>query len=293
MKLIIRADDVGYTDVHNIATFEMIEKGCVTSADIMLDTPGTVGALERLREFPWISVGWHAHFLGSPVLDMDRVPTLVDRKTGHFRTDLHTAEDISRDELLVECRAQMDRCVKILGRVPDTGSGRGDSIFGQVLRKICTEYGIAQNFSFSNFMGHTSVPDARWVDCKITMSGFKTINQAIFANTIDEQMEYHPIAFFTEDQGGILPLMKEGNTVMTAWHPSYVDYYVTCLGDYGPLAKNFLLCRAMDTAMLCSDELKKWILDNHVEFVNFRDALYGTQEYQNHLRVTGSALCML
>ena len=30
-----------------------------------------------------------------------------------------------------------------------------------------------------------------------------------------------------------------------------------------------------------------------VELVNFRDALYGTREYQNHLRAIGSDLCVI
>ena len=67
MKLIIRADDVGYTKIHNLGTFQTIDEGVVTSADVMLDCPGTVDALEQLKERPWISVGWHAHFWGAPV----------------------------------------------------------------------------------------------------------------------------------------------------------------------------------------------------------------------------------
>jgi predicted glycoside hydrolase/deacetylase ChbG (UPF0249 family) len=64
MKLIIRADDVGYTDVYNIGAFETIDRGVVTSADVMLDTPGTVDALERLKSLPWISVGVARALLG-------------------------------------------------------------------------------------------------------------------------------------------------------------------------------------------------------------------------------------
>ncbi len=29
--------------------------------------------------------------------------------------------------------------------------------------------------------------------------------------------------------------------------------------------------------------MKKWIKENNIELINFRDALYGTHEYQNHL----------
>ena len=72
MKMIIRADDVGFTDVCNIGTFETFDKGLSTSADVMLDCPGTEDALRRLRNYPWISVGWHGHMWGSPVLGKAR-----------------------------------------------------------------------------------------------------------------------------------------------------------------------------------------------------------------------------
>ena len=36
---------------------------------------------------------------------------------------------------------------------------------------------------------------------------------------------------------------------------------------------------------LCSSELREWVEKNNIELVNFRDALYGTKEYQNHLKV--------
>ena len=40
-RMIVRADDVGHSKVHNIGTFEAIEGGVATSADVMLDSPGT------------------------------------------------------------------------------------------------------------------------------------------------------------------------------------------------------------------------------------------------------------
>lgn len=292
MKLIIRADDVGYTDVCNIGAFRTFEEGYCTAADVMLDTPGTVDALERLSRMPWISVGWHNHFWGSPVLDMERVPTLVDFKTGHFRTDLQTASDFSRDELLAECRAQMNRCVKILGRVPDTGGMGGPSLFGQVVEQICKEYGMVQNFSIREG-DRGPEPDPKFADRKITMRVPGFAFDVLRCDSIADQMGYDPISYYTQDMDGILPLMQEGYTVTTMWHPGYIDYYVIRLGDQGPYADGCLFCRAMDAEMLCSKELKDWILQNHIELINTRDALYGTQEYQNHLRAIGSELCIL
>ncbi len=122
--MVVRADDVGHSKVYNIGTFEAIENGVVTAVDIMLDSPGTEDALERLKEFPWISIGWHMHMWGAPVLDPKQVPSLVEKGgqfDGRFRMDLSQAQDVVYAEAVKELRAQLDRCIRILGRVPDTG----------------------------------------------------------------------------------------------------------------------------------------------------------------------------
>ena len=59
-----------------------------------------------------------------------------------------------------------------------------------------------------------------------------------------------------------------------------------------PRARQFVIGRTQDVAALCDPRLHDWLKDNRIELVNFRDALYGTREYQNHLRNTGSDLYM-
>ena len=80
--MIVRADDVGHSRVCNIGSFEAIDKGVVTSADVMLDSPGTEDALERLRAMTWISVGWHMHMWGAPVLDPKQRPLSCREERG-------------------------------------------------------------------------------------------------------------------------------------------------------------------------------------------------------------------
>ena len=149
-KMIVRADDVGHSNVCNIGSFEAIERGVVTSADVMLDSPGTEDALQRLKALPWISVGWHRHMWGAPVLDPRQVPSLVEKGgpfAGRFRLDLREAKDVVPDEAVKELRAQLDRCIRILGRAPDTGGGtRGDSAWGAAVAQVTGEYGLACNF---------------------------------------------------------------------------------------------------------------------------------------------------
>ncbi len=307
MKWIIRVDDVGYTHVHNLATFETIDNGVATAADVMLDTPGTEEALRFLKERPWISIGWHTHFWGSPVLPESEVPTLMGTD-GHFRRDIQNTEDISVEELKNEMRAQLYRCIDIYGKAPDyCCMFMTKTVFGQTLKEICDEFGLPYNFINMDEMDpsdrnapadkprNSPFPpappaDPQWVDKKIIMTGMGAV-KALMTDSITEIDKYDPLSFLIKDEGKILELPQDC-VAATCWHPGYVDYYVLRLGDQGGMAKNFITSRPIDAQALCSQELLDWLVDKGIELVNFNDALYGTKTYQNHLRAVGSKLAV-
>lgn len=295
-KLVIRTDDVGYTNVHNLGTFETYDHGYATSADVMLDSPGTEDALRRLRDMPWVSVGWHTHFWNSPILDPGEVPSLVIPGTNRFRHDLMKAEDVDFGEALKECRAELSRCMDILGRAPDVG-GRsdGDTPFARAMAQVTREYGMVCDYGSKMHLqsdgSFTFDPVApRWKDRHIYIVDQRGVVAGdILKETIREQEEYDPVAFLLEDRSKFFDLPEDA-VLMHGFHPAYLDYYVARQGDYGPNRRYYTLSRVFDVEGLCSKRLHDWILDNGIELCNLRDALYGTHEYQNHLRHIGSDL---
>ncbi len=301
-KIIVRIDDVGYTNINNMGAFEVFDNGIGTAADVMLDTPGTADALQRLKNYPWLSIGWHTHFWGSPVLGAYKVPTLVDPKTGHFRQDLsRLTEGVSYDELIREMRAQIELCLSILGKTPDTAGVMGpqDTIFNRAKRQIVEEYGMITDFTYranrdpeTGKFTVTEPADKRWAAGKVFWMGPGPAYQDLQTDSIKAMAAYDPVKYYTEDRGHTAELPEDG-VYGQAWHPGYVDYYMCRLGDHGPQARNFIECRPLDMHALCSDEIKAWIRENKVMLMSFTDALYGRQDYQNHLRNIGSDLCML
>ena len=321
--MIVRGDDIGMSKVCNIGSFEAIEKGVVTAADVMLDSPGTEDALERLKALPWISVGWHMHMWGAPVTDARRVASLVEKDgqfAGRFRTDLAQASDVNFEEAVTELRAQLDRCIKILGRVPDTGSSRGNSPWGRAVKQVNDEFGLPYNFSSSaptsekyikrvkdaqaageewakyydiNGRGESKA-DARWASRKIFSPGGQISTLDLNTDSISSvEKHYDPVLYYTEDRAGILKYPAD-LIFWNAWHPGYVDYYTYRLGERvnRARAQQFVVGRTQDVSALCDVRLKNWIKQNRIELVNFRDALYGTRDYQNHLRLIGSDLAI-
>jgi hopanoid biosynthesis associated protein HpnK len=88
-RLIVNADDFGLTPGINRAIAELHAAGVVTSATLMARASATAEAIEIARSTPTLGVGCHIVLLdGIPVLPPDRIPSLIDPRTGQFRTSL-------------------------------------------------------------------------------------------------------------------------------------------------------------------------------------------------------------
>ena len=314
-KMVIRIDDVGFSDVCNIGSFKAVEEGVATAVDVMLDCPGTVDALKRLRDLPYVSVGWHAHMWGSPVLPPEQVPSLIEHEgkyKGRFKEDLG-GEDIVYEEILAELRAQIDRCIAILGRVPDTCSEISlNNTLGRAASQVKYEYGMVygygkrieaekKNDPLALSRHHKNdVPRKRrkliskYPDAPIYVMDPFLAYQDIMTDSVTElELNYDPVKYYTEDRAGILKY-PEDIIIQQAWHPGYVDYFVYKDGERfrRERARFFISGRVQDVEALCSKELHDWIKENQIELVNLNDAIFGTNTYQNHLRHIGSDLYM-
>ena len=66
-------------------------------------------------------------------------------------------------------------------------------------------------------------------------------------------------------------------------HPGFVDYHVAT-------NSSMRLHRIKEYEFAISEKTKQWIKENKIEIVNQKDMLYGTNEYQQHLKEIGSDL---
>lgn len=282
MKLIVKADDYGYTKRCNDGTIKAIEDGIVTVVDVMLDTPGTVDALERIKDYRWVSIGWHGgHFWGSPVADPALVPSMINEQ-GRFkwRKDRSLQKTVVYEEAVTEMRAELERCIRILGRTPDFTEVFGDdSVMSRARKAVCDEYGIKYGFA-TTIHGDTILPPAEeHKKCNIEKVDPQFQYPGAMGRDKDVvKQNYFPINHFKK----YLDVNKD-ITYLSSWHPGYCD-------DYIAAESSMAYCRDIDVEALCSDELKQWIIDNKVELVNYEDAVFGWNIYQNYLRTAGSPL---
>jgi len=285
MKLIIRADDVGYTPTYNMGMEEAVKSGVVTSADLMLDCPGFEDAAERLKKYPFLSIGWHSHFWGQPVCAPKEVPSMVNEKGWFkFRKDQALKDTCDFDEVVKECRSQIERCIRMLGKAPDYTHISRSGPFETARRQVCDEYGIKYGFCTKMKPDGTflETPAEKYANLDIYMVNQPaTIYKCSFDDSMAVRKTYNPIEYYQSNAEDML----SKKICITAWHPGFLD-------DHILRESSCTEARIVDMIALCSDKLKKWIKDNHVELVNYRDALYGTREYQNHLKATDSSLAI-
>ncbi len=120
MRLIVNADDFGYTPGVTRGIVRAHQGGIVTATTLMANAPDTEDAARAARADKTLDVGVHLVFTyGRPLTAADRVPSLVT-ETGAFPrvTDLLRSGRPKPDEALIEARAQYARVRQLLGRDP-------------------------------------------------------------------------------------------------------------------------------------------------------------------------------
>ena len=116
--LIIHADDLGMSHTKNVATFDAMRRGVVTSASVMMPTPWVGEVLEMSKQNPTLDLGVHLtltaewkHYKWGPLLGADTVPSLVTSE-GNFHDNVPAFADAANvAEVEAEVRAQIDRAL--------------------------------------------------------------------------------------------------------------------------------------------------------------------------------------
>lgn len=123
MKFIVTADDFGLSKSTNLAIIDGIEKGVITSTNVMVGLDYADDIVEVKAKNPQLSIGLHWNLTtGKPISPLDEISSLVD-ENGEFYSISEFRERISNGsikhkEIIKELNAQMDMYITKYGR-PD------------------------------------------------------------------------------------------------------------------------------------------------------------------------------
>jgi chitin disaccharide deacetylase len=122
-RLIVNADDFGYSPGVTKGIIEAHRRGIVTSTTVMVNSPYAAEAIaQAVTDTPRLGLGVHLTLTsGSPVLTRDEVPDLVGANGNFYSRDEAFARlpYVPASQIESEFRAQIKRFVKLAGRPPD------------------------------------------------------------------------------------------------------------------------------------------------------------------------------
>lgn len=120
MRLIVNADDFGYTPGVTRGVLAAHRDGIVTATTLMANAPDTEDAARQARGVPSLDVGVHLVFTyGRPLSDPARVRSLVTAGGTFPRvSEVLARRDARAEEVLTEARTQYERARSLLGREP-------------------------------------------------------------------------------------------------------------------------------------------------------------------------------
>lgn len=140
-RLIVNADDFGYTSGVNRAIVEAHSRGVVTSSTLMANGPAFAEAVRLAKTVPKLSVGCHLVLTdGDPILPPDQLPSLTS--AGHFRDGMFTfaaraiSGGMAPDEITEEASAQIRKLQSAGIAVSHIDTHKHTHLFPRILRPL-------------------------------------------------------------------------------------------------------------------------------------------------------------
>ncbi len=253
-QLLIRGDDLGYSEAVSLGMISAYEKGIVNSMAVMVNMPYIKEALMLAKKHKGLCLGLHINVTnGKALAPKEQIPNLVDQdgvfiKSSIRRQQLKNNEQLfSEEEAYLEAKYQVERYIELVGKVPeyiDIHVLEVKELINAVLR-IYQEYQIP-----------------------VCLYDQKRFGKDIFDQSMAQYDYYqdHDTDFenvFIENHYQL----KEGINLLVT-HPGFIDYDVAT-------TSSMLKPRLYDYALVTSEKLKQWLKDNNIEVISFRDLIGG------------------
>lgn len=247
-RMLIRADDLGFSEGINCGIARSVKSGLVRSVGIMTNMPTATEGVEMLKG-TGVCYGQHTNICaGRPLTDPEKIPSLV-QSNGEFRHSKEYREAykertdfVNMEEVILEIEAQYQRFKELTGEEPHYFEGHAVASvnFFKGL-KIVAERHHLPLLAFSMepffFRGHRMRTQMKSMD-----------------------PDYDPEQFIRK----VADHCKEDTVDMVVCHPGYLDAYIL---KHSSLTRP----RPFEVEMLCDPEVKRYIEDRNIQLITYDD----------------------
>ncbi|HEM3672538.1 ChbG/HpnK family deacetylase [Streptococcus parasuis] len=239
-KILIRADDLGYSRGVNYGIYDSVDSGLVKSVGFMVNMDATMHGYNLIKDKD-ISLGLHVNIcVGYPISDFESISSLCD-SDGQFKTSKEYRDSASigvdfveLEHAVKEIEAQYHRFCSIVGRDPDYFEGHAVASpnFFKALEIVAERYELSYfPMSFED-------------------DGVFFGNSKVYPYIPKDLQKYSENPFLAV-QDCLNNLHEDGCDLMV-FHPGYVDAYLE-------EKSSMTLVRAKEAEMLCNPSVLKWL----------------------------------
>lgn len=243
MKLIVNADDFGYTPAVTYGILDAYKNGIVTSTTMMCNSPYIDHAVELAKQHPGLGVGVHLVLTSRAPLH-DDVSSLIDQD-GKFYHQSEIFKHAREEDIEKEWTAQIERFLASGLKPTHLDSHHNvhsHSIAFPVAIRLATKYRLPLRNALNDTFDYGSI---------------KTTD-VMLREFYGEQSTYETL----EKQ--LMKVASKPQTVEVNCHPGYIDQELRFQSSY-------VEQRNMEYSILTSNRIKDLCRKLNIEFITFAD----------------------
>ncbi|HWO78225.1 MAG TPA: chitin disaccharide deacetylase [Bacillus sp. (in: firmicutes)] len=241
MKLIVNADDFGYTPAVSYGILDAFKNGIVTSTTMMCNSPYMEHAVELAKQNPGLGVGVHLVLTSRTPL-CDDVPSLLD-ENGKFYHQSQIFEHAKEEDIEREWTAQIERFLAS-GLNPthldSHHNVHSHPIAFPVAIKLASKYGLPIRNALNDNFDYGSV---RTTDIMLR----KFYGDHVTYETLEEQLKR---------------VAAKPQTAEINCHPGYIDEELRSQSSYVDK-------RTVEYTLLTSERIKNFAKELNIEFTTY------------------------
>lgn len=250
LQLIVRADDLGYSEAINYGIEKTVKEGLVRSVGLMPNMPSAVHGL-RLMDGTDACIGMHTNLcVGRPCADPRLVPSLLDgngdlKSSRAYREAWARGEEFtSLDEMVTEIEAQYERFTQLVGKEP--AYFEGHAIMSDNLCKgleiVAARHGL-------RYSALTPRETGSFCGKPMAMCAMGSMKR-----------EYDPRACLKE---AVAAARRDMPNVFVC-HPGYLDEFIL-------KSSSLTINRTKEVTMLTDPAIREWLVEQRVELISYAD----------------------
>lgn len=244
-KIIVRADDLGYSEAVNLGIAKTVHEGLINNVGFMVNMLTSQAGYELVKDAD-IDLGLHVVICqGKPITEAAKIPSITD-ENGDFKASkvYRTAQTdfVDLEEVVVEIEAQYQRFVEIVGRKPDYFESH--AVVSANLIKGLQIVADRHQLNFLKFL---------WDNQPITLNGKKLY---MYMESMGDN--YNP---YDTLKRAATADYEDGYAMMVN-HPGFLDWYILT-------HSSLTVPRTHEVEMLTDPNMKQWLVDHDVELIRY------------------------